>query len=108
MVDWDWLLPSIRVSVRSTSGSQEAGLIIDVPNRGVASVRLLNGRILTSISAEKLTPVPPARGTNCMVIRGDVRGEAAKLLELEDGIATVELVDDLNILTLPLDWLAAI
>jgi hypothetical protein len=43
-----------------------------------------------------------------MVIRGDMRGEAARLLELLDGIATVELADDLNILVLPLDWLAAI
>ena len=101
-------MPSIRVSVRSSSGSQEAGLVIDVPNRGVASIRLLNGRILSAISAEKLTPLPPARGKNCMVIRGEMRGEAARLLELEDGMTTVELVDDLNILTLPLDWLAAI
>jgi hypothetical protein len=104
-----WLLASIRVTVRGQGQREHEGQVLDLPRMGTATVRLSSGQVLAAVEACKLRPVRPSKaGQSCVVLRGTHREEAARLVEfLRDGLCLVETIDDLHMLTLPVDHLAA-
>ncbi len=107
----DWLRSGIRVKVISSSNSayKQKGTVLDVVARGVACVRLDRGDVLNDLREMHLETLLPEVGGSCVVLLGEHKGEFAVLLEKRwnEDAALVELSDDLQVVDLPMDSVAA-
>ncbi len=110
----DWLRQGIRVKVvsRSLGGGalyKQKGVVLDVVARGVACLRLDSGAVVSEARQSQLETLLPEVGGQCVVLLGPQKGELAVLLEKhrEEQTALVELLDDLQLLWLSMDAIAA-
>jgi G patch domain/KOW motif-containing protein len=107
----DWLRSGIRVKIVSSSSSayKQKGTVLDVVARGLACVRLDRGDVLTDLKERHLETILPEVGGSCVVLLGEHKGEIAVLLEKRwnEDAALVELTDDLRVVSLPMDMVAA-
>ncbi|KAJ1425311.1 hypothetical protein B484DRAFT_451111 [Ochromonadaceae sp. CCMP2298] len=106
-----WLRENIRVKVVSKTLSDgraylQKGQILDVYKLGECSVRLDGGAVLEGVRERHLETVLPKVGGSCMVLLGEYRGQGATLLEKGEGV-TVQLQDDLDVVVLEMDAIAA-
>ena len=114
----DWLMNGIRVRIVSkkveASSSSTCylcrGCIIDVPGKSIATVQLEDGRVLESVKERYLETILPTIGGACIVLVGPRRGQLATLLEKkkEEGLAIVQLTEDLDIECLSMDYIASL
>ncbi|MEW5300633.1 MAG: hypothetical protein WDW36_003548 [Sanguina aurantia] len=109
-----WLVRNIRVRVvdKALSGGKlylRKGTVLEVHPGAVADVVLDGGGGLQHLPQASLeTVVPRQPGTALMVLRGESKGEQARLLQANAtlGVAAVELVADLSILRVMLEDIA--
>jgi hypothetical protein len=113
-----WLVAGIRVRIISkTAGSDSAtacylkkGDVLDMYERGVASVRLDSGDVVEGVRQQHLETVLPSVGNDCLVLRGAFQGQRARLLEKnkQQETVVVELQEDLDVVSLSMDDIAAV
>lgn len=120
----NWIRPGIRVKIVSKkvdrdsavssakSGSVfylQKGVVLDVPTRGVASLRLDDGKLLSSVAEKHLETVLPTVGGICMILAGEYKSETAVLIEKdsESDRAMVQLSESLDMIMVGLDDVAA-
>jgi hypothetical protein len=106
-----WLRENIRVKVVSKTLSDgraylQKGQILDVYKLGECSMRLDGGAVLEGVRERHLETVLPKVGGSCMVLLGEYRGQGATLLEKGE-VVTVQLQDDLDVVVLEMDAIAA-
>lgn len=109
-----WLTTSIRVRIISKkfkNGSYlQKGVVEDIYSGGLASIKLDDGSFIDSVKEKHLETVLPSCGGTCKVLRGEYKGQLAKLLEKkrEIDVAVIQLVEDYDVIQLPMDDIAAI
>ena len=111
-----WLRPGIRVRVvsKKVGGSAaylQKGHVVDVYGEGVCSVQLqAAGALLEGVRQRHLETVLPALGGGCVLLAGEHRGKLARLLEKrkEQQAAVVELQEELDVLVVAMDLVAAV
>lgn len=94
-----WLHPHIRVRFMSQGSSRLAmyhgreGDVLDV-HQGLAIIRMLNGALITDVSASDLQPSRPVMGETVLVLtRGRHQGLRGVLLAVDGPTAHVQMLD---------------
>lgn len=109
-----WLMKGIRVrflSEESDAHHLKKGFVIEVDDsKKEASVQLDSGAFLGEVKQKNLETVLPSTGKLCYVLCGPNRGRKAQLLEKirEKEIVRVEISETLDVVTIPMDFVAAI
>lgn len=110
-----WLLSGIRVRIISRKPGGESiylqkGGVLDVYGDYFASVQLDNGSVIDSLKQKHLETVLPHTGGSVRVLLGPHRGQEATLLEKQSESETcvVQLCEDLNVIVLSMDAVAAV
>mmetsp|Transcript_13916 Transcript_13916/g.29133 ORF Transcript_13916/g.29133 Transcript_13916/m.29133 type:complete len:687 (+) Transcript_13916:124-2184(+) len=106
-----WLIPNIRVRVVSSkygrSVYKEKGVVIDVTRKGVATLKMGSGQVISAPERHLETALPKAGG-NAIILSGDQRFSKGQLLE-RDGKknrGVVQVFEDMSIVTTSLDDMA--
>ena len=106
-----WLMTGIRVRLISKKSSSYLmkGSVIDVPTKSVGTIRLDGGKIVEGVKEKYLETVLPPIGGICSVLYGQYRGQNARLIEKrkEEGLAFIQLEDDLEGVLLSMDAIAS-
>lgn len=109
-----WLFNMIRVRVISEKlGSKyylQKGVVVDVYDCGVASVRLDSGVVIGSVKEKYLETVLPSVGGNCLILRGSNKGQTAQLLEKkkDKNEAIIQLSESFDVVIISMDDIAAV
>lgn len=110
----NWLMSGIRVRVISSKLAGDRfnftkGWVVDVQAAGVACVRLDDGKVIQEAKQKYLETVLPKCGELCLVVRGKNKGQSATLLDRnkETEIATVQLTEELDVVEVSMDDIAA-
>lgn len=87
----------------------QKGAVIDIPTPGLATLRLDSGSYINEMKEKHLETVLPKIGESCILLIGPHKGQIANLVEKqkEKEVVIVELVDDLTILQMSMDAVAA-
>lgn len=109
-----WIIPNIRVRIiskRVAKGKyfKEKGVVIDVLHRGAeAVIQMPNRVVLERVPERYLETALPKPGGNAIILTGAHKLERGKLLERKgkEGKGTVQLFEDMNIVSLSLDDMA--
>ena len=106
-----WLMSGIRVRIIQNKSSSYLlkGSVIDVPTRGVGTIKLDGGKIIEGIKEKYLETVLPPLGGICSVVCGEYKGQNARLLEKksDEGMAFIELEEDLEGVLVPMGHIAS-
>jgi len=106
----DWLTPNIRVRVvKKGRQFKQKGVVMDVFKQGTdAILHMADGEVLEHISEKYLETALPKVGGNVMILTGPNQYAKGKLLERnsEKCQGVVQLSEDMNVVTIPLDDMA--
>ena len=106
-----WLMNSIRVRIvreRWEKYHLKKAVIYDVPQIGIADVRLEDGKRLDGVKEAYMQTALPKAGGQVLVLRGEHRGSKGKLLQRNKKTekAVVQLYDDSEIVTVSMEDVA--
>ena len=113
MVNDNWLLRGIRVKVVTKKLGKVNYLrkasVIDVYDRGIASILLDSGKTIENVKASHLETVLPKIGESCLILCGEYAGHTASFLERKERAdqVIVQVNDDLTLLQIRSDDVAA-
>ena len=106
----DWLAQGIRVKVITKKLGKEIYLmkatVIDVYDKGVASIGLDSGGTVENVKSKHLETVLPKIGGLCLILRGEYKGQMATCVGRESDDVNVQN-DDGELITLKPDDVAA-
>jgi len=106
-----WVIPNIRVRVITEKLGRrhfkEKGIVVDVTPKG-ATIEMENGHVLDRVAERYLETALPKPGGKAVVLAGEHRFAKGQLLERDSRKArgVIQVYEDMNVLTLPLDDLA--
>lgn len=106
-----WLIPSIRVRVVSSkygrSVYKEKGVVVDVTRKGIATLKMGNGEVISAPERHLETALPKVGG-NAIVLSGNQRFSKGRLLERDSkkNRGVVQVYEDMSLVTTSLDDMA--
>jgi hypothetical protein len=106
-----WLIPNIRVRVMSSKyGSsfyKDKGMVVDVTQKGVATLKMSNGQLIHAAERHLETALPKVGGNAC-ILTGKQRYSKGKLLERDSKAnrGAVHVFEDMSIVATSVDDMA--